>query len=234
LPGLAVVNLYGPTETTIDATVRACHEATATGVVPIGRPIANTQAYVLDARMAPVPIGVTGELYLGGAGLARGYLGQAGRTAARFVPDPFRGAGGRLYRTGDLARWRADGELAYAGRADQQVKLRGYRIELGEVEAVLGTHPAVAQAAVRVRVVSGAPQLVAYLVARPEAVPAEDAVNAEAAVNAKAAVNLKAAAIADVSASARPRRPRRCARMSRGRCRTTWCRRSGCGSPRCR
>jgi amino acid adenylation domain-containing protein len=141
-------NLYGPTETTVWATV---HQVTAVEEpMPIGRPIANTQAYVLDAHLRPVPIGVPGELYLGGDGVAHGYLGKPELTAARFVPDPFAATpGARLYRTGDLVRYRRDGNLEFLGRLDHQVKVRGFRVELGEVEAVLNQHPAVGQAIVK-------------------------------------------------------------------------------------
>src|SRR5262249_29457106 len=124
----------------------------------------NTQVYVLDARLEPVPSGVKGELYLGGAGLARGYWQQAGLTAERFVPNPYGESGTRLYRTGDLVRYLPDGELEFLGRIDSQVKLRGYRIELGEIEAVLRAHERVREALVQVRDLESGRQLVAYVV----------------------------------------------------------------------
>ncbi len=161
-----VLNGYGPTETTTFAVVHEIDdvpdEATT---IPIGRPIANTTAYVLDRHLALVPTGVTGELYLGGPGVARGYVDRPGLTAERFVPDPFAGAGSRLYRTGDLVRWRPDGRLDFLGRADDQVKIRGFRIEPGEVEAALVTHPAVAGAVATVVGVGvgGGQRLVAFV-----------------------------------------------------------------------
>uniref|UniRef100_UPI002027FA67 amino acid adenylation domain-containing protein n=1 Tax=Caballeronia sp. INDeC2 TaxID=2921747 RepID=UPI002027FA67 len=150
LPSVELHNLYGPTEAAIDVTAWRCREEGK--AVPIGAPIAHTQTWVLDERMEPVPRGVAGELYLGGAGLARGYLGRPGLTAERFVADPFaREPGARLYRTGDLVRWRADGVLDYLGRLDHQVKLRGLRIELGEIEARLAQLEHVREAVVIAR-----------------------------------------------------------------------------------
>ncbi len=153
-------NLYGPTEAAIDVTFWKCEADTARRVVPIGRPIANTKLYVLDKRLEPVPVGVKGELYLSGAGLARGYWRRPDLTAERFVPDPFSKNGERLYRTGDSVRYLADGAVEFLGRLDNQVKLRGYRIELGEIESVLRAHEQVREALVEVR----KQQLVGYLV----------------------------------------------------------------------
>src|SRR5271170_1798475 len=144
-------NLYGPTEAAIDVTFWECSADSASGGVPIGRPIWNTEVYVLDGNLEPAPRGVAGELCIAGVGLARGYLKRARLTAERFVANPFGATGTRMYRTGDLVRWRRDGYLEFLGRADDQVKIRGFRVELGEVEAALLRHPDVAQASAMVR-----------------------------------------------------------------------------------
>lgn len=166
LPEAALHNLYGPTEAAIDTTVWSCPRSGIPEAIPIGRPIDNARTYIVNARMQPAPVGVPGELLIGGAGLARGYLNRAELDAERFMPDPFRSEpGARVYRSGDIARYLPDGNIQYVGRTDQQVKVRGYRIELGEIEACLLQHPAVRQVAVIAREDSpGDKQLVAYLV----------------------------------------------------------------------
>jgi len=193
LPNVELHNLYGPTEASIDVTAWACQpcpDSPPTATVPIGRPIVNTQIYLLDSRDRPVPPGIPGELHISGVGLARGYLNRPDLTAEKFVPNPFfqgtgngeQGMGNKeqgtfptpysllptpyslLYKTGDLAHYRPDGTLEFLGRIDHQVKLRGFRIELGEIEAVLTQHPDVSQAVVALREDAGEPQLVAYIV----------------------------------------------------------------------
>ncbi len=170
-------NLYGPSEDTTYSTWLLVERDEA-GEPSIGRPIANTQAYILDEQMQPVPLGVVGELYLGGDGVSRGYLNRPGLTAEKYVPDPFSPQpGARLYQTGDLARYGRDGQMEFLGRRDHQVKIRGYRIELGEIEAVLAQHPAIAEVVVMAQPdEQGGKQLVAYLVAKPEQTLALEAI----------------------------------------------------------
>ena len=161
-----LINLYGPTECTIDATYWRVERGYQPEIIPIGRAIANVQTYILDSYLHPVPVGVPGELYIGGDGLARGYLNRPELTAEKFIPHPFsKKPGGRLYKTGDLVRYLPDGNIEYLGRIDQQVKLRGFRIELGEIEAAITLHPNVFEAVVMVREdIPNYQQLVAYIV----------------------------------------------------------------------
>lgn len=165
-------NAYGPTEATIYATLHACAEGSR-HAPPIGKPAPNTQIYLLDERLQPVPVGVAAQLYIGGAGVARGYLNHPGLTAEQFIPHPFGAeAGARLYKTGDMARHRPDGAVEFLGRRDQQLKIRGYRIELGEIEAVLAEHPSVREVIVTAREVGpGEKRLVAYVVGRQDGPP---------------------------------------------------------------
>ncbi|GGZ03757.1 hypothetical protein GCM10010365_23320 [Streptomyces poonensis] len=168
-PDTAVVHVYGPTETTVFATclpLRAPYRI-ARGV-PIGRPMDNVRAHVLDDRLRPVPVGVAGELYLSGAGTARGYVDRPAMTAERFVADPFGPSGRRMYRTGDVVRWDAEGRIEFVGRADHQVRIRGLRIELGEIGTVPQDQPQISRSLVTVREDRpGSKQLVAYVVPVP-------------------------------------------------------------------
>jgi non-ribosomal peptide synthetase component F len=157
-----LINSYGPTESTVVSTWTGPLVADGTAP-PIGRPILNTRAYVLDADLRPVGVGVVGELYVTGLGLARGYLNRPGLTAQRFVANPFDDPGERMYRTGDMVRWRPDGQLEFRGRVDEQVQVRGFRVEPGEIETVLRGHPSVADAVV----VAVADRLAGYVVPGP-------------------------------------------------------------------
>ena len=171
----ALHNFYGPTEASIGCIDWRCQRDVDLPTAPIGRPISNTQAYVLDERLEPTPIGVIGDLVIGGSGVARGYLDSAGLTAEKFVADPHAlQPGERLYRTGDLARYRADGLIEFLGRSDHQVKIRGFRIELEEVESVLAGHPAVRECLVIAREeAQGGKRLVAYVAPRVGATVSE-------------------------------------------------------------
>ena len=159
-----LINMYGPTETTVWST--CCLLTEIDKPISIGNPIANTQVYILDSNLQPVPVGVPGELHIGGLGVTRGYFNRSELTSEKFIPNPFsREPGVRLYKTGDLARYRPDGNIEFLGRIDHQVKIRGFRIELGEIESVLGQHPGVRQAVVLAREdVAGDKRLVAYIV----------------------------------------------------------------------
>jgi amino acid adenylation domain-containing protein len=174
MPQSELHNLYGPTEASVDVTYWKCAKDSPYTFVPIGKPIANTQIYVLDGNLNPVPVGVPGELYIGGVGVARGYLNRPELTAERFVADPFaEKTGARLYKTGDLVRFLADGNIEYLGRGDDQVKIRGLRIELGEIEAAIRENPAVKQVVVVAREDgSSGKRLVAYLISEEVAADA--------------------------------------------------------------
>jgi amino acid adenylation domain-containing protein len=161
-PECALINGYGPTEATVFSCCAELQGWDGHGSVPIGRPIRHTQTYVLDAQLQPVPLGVDGELYVGGGGVARGYVQRPGLTAERFVANPYGAPGTRMYRTGDVVRWRRDGALEFVGRTDTQVKLRGFRIELDEIAARLRCHPQVEDALVTVQGEGGSKRLQAY------------------------------------------------------------------------
>jgi len=171
--GPRLVNMYGITETTVHVTHHGLPASPNTDAASIiGRPLGDLQTFIFDPRLAPVPIGVAGELYVGGAGLARGYLNRPGLTAERFIPHPYPvKPGQRLYRTGDVARYRPDGQIEYLGRIDTQVKIRGFRIELGEIEARLLQHEAIKKTVVLLKQELGNKYLIAYLVARTESPP---------------------------------------------------------------
>jgi len=169
LPASILINLYGSSEVSADATCFDTSHLPSSEAVPIGRPIANTQIYILDNRLQPVPRGQPGELCVGGAGLARGYWNAPEETERKFVPHPFGRPGEKIYRTGDRARYRRDGNIEYLGRIDHQVKIRGFRVEPGEVESLLAQHPQVKQALVLAGENSDGKRLTAYVV--PEAAP---------------------------------------------------------------
>jgi amino acid adenylation domain-containing protein len=177
-PTTTLINAYGPTETTVNCAEYRIAPGTAAprGPIPIGRAHANTRLHALDPRLRPVPDEQTGELYIAGARLARGYLGQPGATALKFVADPFGPPGGRMYRTGDLVRRGEDGNFVFAGRADNQVKLHGHRVELTEIESELARHPRVAQAACTVQETPAGKRLIAYVTMRADAVVSASAV----------------------------------------------------------
>jgi amino acid adenylation domain-containing protein len=172
-PGRLFLNGYGPTESTVCTTIAICTASKT--APPIGRPIDNIQVYILDGHLQPVPIGVAGELHIGGAGLARGYLNRPELTTEKFIPNPFSSAySGRLYKTGDLVRYLPDGSIEFLGRIDLQVKIRGFRIELGEIEAVLSLHPQIREAVVVVRIEPTGKRLVAYIVPQSASIPTSE------------------------------------------------------------
>ena len=173
MPQSLLINLYGSSEVAADVTCYEVRDSTSLQSIPIGRPIANTQVYLLDQELQPVAVGAVGEVYIGGDGLARGYLNRPQLTAERFVPHPFCDEpGARLYRTGDLARYRPDGNIECLGRLDHQVKIRGFRVELGEIEVVLSRHPAVREVVVVAHEYEpGEKRLVAYVVLQRGAPP---------------------------------------------------------------
>jgi amino acid adenylation domain-containing protein len=171
-----LINCYGPTEASIDATFWTCQRGNHQTIAPIGHPITNAQIYILDEHLQPVPVGEPGELHIGGVGLARGYLNRPDLTAQKFIPNPYSCENGaRLYKTGDLARYMSDGNIAFLGRIDDQVKIRGFRIELGEIEALLSQHPALQQSLVMAREdIPGDKRLVGYVVVKPnQALPSQ-------------------------------------------------------------
>ena len=217
-----MINAYGPTEAT--ACITFSEPLTADGPPPLGRPNWNTQIYLLDRGLQPVPPGVAGELYVAGAGLARGYLHRPALSAERFLANPFGDPGSRMYRTGDLARWRPDGVLEYLGRSDAQVKLRGFRIELGEIEAALLRQPELAQAAVIVREDSpGQKRLVAYVT--PARHVTTD-IGSDARAGRTHTVDQTPEDLRQVGSLSRKRSSRSsCASAWRSSCPTTWCRR---------
>jgi len=173
LPTSRLANLYGPTEAAVDVSAWECRPGEPSGTVPIGAPIANTQLYVLDAHLRPLPIGTPGDLYIGGVQVGMGYTQRPDLTAERFIADPFR-SGGRLYKTGDIARWRGDGALDYLGRSDHQVKVRGYRIELGEIENQMLAFPGIQHAVAITREDQpGDLRIVAYVTAEGGAIDSE-------------------------------------------------------------
>jgi acyl-CoA synthetase (AMP-forming)/AMP-acid ligase II/acyl carrier protein len=169
LPWATLENLYGPTEASVDVTYWKCLRHREGRMIPIGRPLANVKMYILDSHLRAVPIGVSGELHIGGVAIARGYHNRPEMTADKFIPNPYGEGGERLYKTGDLARYREDGEIEFLGRIDNQVKVRGFRIELGEIEAVLSEHEKVKDVVVVVREEAGGDKrLVGYVVGEGE------------------------------------------------------------------